>query len=193
MNDARRLRSRRWITVVLVTTITIAVAGYVTGTSRAPSHGGYREDPSPETHPARVPTQAGMAEARYADRNRELSAAFARLGPAPVGARSDATPAERAAMRDALRAFEGAPPMLPHAVDQRGMPACLACHQDGMTVNGRVAPAMTHTAYASCLQCHAPAGGVPTRSPSPHSVSTESTFVGVRGRDETAPARRSAP
>ena len=35
MNDARRLRSRRWITVVLVATITIAVAGYVTGTPLA--------------------------------------------------------------------------------------------------------------------------------------------------------------
>lgn len=193
MNDARRLRSRRSVTVVLVATITIAVAGYVTGTSYPPSHGGYRADAAPETHPARVPTQAGMAQARYADRNAELSAAFARLGPAPVGARSGATPAERQAMRDALRAFEGAPPMLPHAVDQRGMPACLACHQDGMTVNGRVAPAMTHTAYASCLQCHAPASGVPTRSPSPHSVSTESSFVGVRGREASVPPPRSTP
>ena len=57
--------------------------------------------------------------------------------------------------RAKLRAYDGAPPTIPHEVDPTGLP-CLACHADGYQIANRTAPAMSHEAYASCTQCHAP-------------------------------------
>lgn len=68
-------------------------------------------------------------------------------------------PNERASAveaRASSRAYDGAPPTIPHAVDTRGLP-CLACHETGFVVGQRVAPAMSHRAYTSCTQCHVPA------------------------------------
>jgi nitrate reductase (cytochrome), electron transfer subunit len=54
------------------------------------------------------------------------------------------------------RAYEGAPPTIPHPIGQRNSGACLACHAEGLKVADQVAPAIPHAAYTSCLQCHAP-------------------------------------
>ncbi len=75
-----------------------------------------------------------------------------------VGAREDER--ERRASR---RAYDGAPPVVPHPIDQRDAPSCLACHADGVALpDGRVAAPMSHDAYTSCVQCHAA-----SRAPSP--------------------------
>lgn len=58
------------------------------------------------------------------------------------------------AARAQRRAFDGAPPVIPHEIDQLGRPDCLACHQQGLVIAGRIAPAISHPPYASCTQCH---------------------------------------
>ena len=53
------------------------------------------------------------------------------------------------------RAFDGAPPMIPHPVEQGGSAGdCLACHADGLKVAGKTAPVMSHSTLVSCTQCH---------------------------------------
>ena len=61
--------------------------------------------------------------------------------------------AEREA-RSTRRAWEGAPPTVPHRVEQMALPDCLACHEHGARVAGKVAPPMLHPLRPSCVQCH---------------------------------------
>jgi cytochrome c-type protein NapB len=52
-----------------------------------------------------------------------------------------------------LRMYEGAPPVIPHALRNRD---CLDCHAQGMTVESKKAPVTPHPQLANCLQCHVP-------------------------------------
>lgn len=61
--------------------------------------------------------------------------------------------------RAGRRAYNGAPPVVPHPITQDSSAACLACHADGMVVKDRVAPKISHQPYSSCTQCHVPASG----------------------------------
>ncbi len=55
-----------------------------------------------------------------------------------------------------LRAYTGAPPVIPHPVDAISVSSCLACHEKGMSLGDLSAPAIPHEPFASCTQCHAP-------------------------------------
>lgn len=57
--------------------------------------------------------------------------------------------------RASRRAFNGAPPVIPHAVEHTGDAACYACHGQGMRIGDRVANRMSHRFLANCTQCHA--------------------------------------
>lgn len=75
---------------------------------------------------------------------------------------TNVTKAQRAqaiSERTARRAFDGAPPVVPHPVPQDSSFACLACHGPGLVIKDKVASKMSHPPYASCTQCHVPAGG----------------------------------
>lgn len=69
-----------------------------------------------------------------------------------------------AALSDRIgrRAFDGAPPTIPHAINYRDVRSCSACHsQDAnVLVAGKRVPAMSHPYFANCTQCHAPAAGM---------------------------------
>jgi len=67
----------------------------------------------------------------------------------PSGAKGPAL-AERAE----LRAFNGAPPRIPHPFDMGEDGACLACHQDGLAFGERTASPMSHDTLSVCTQCH---------------------------------------
>jgi cytochrome c-type protein NapB len=62
-------------------------------------------------------------------------------------------------IRAGRRAFDGAPPVIPHPVDPVSPANCRACHLTGLAVRGLVAPKMSHGEMGSCNQCHVPAGG----------------------------------
>jgi len=84
---------------------------------------------------------------------------------------------EAVAARAARRAFDGAPPTIPHPIDQRGVLGCLDCHAEGVVVAGRSAPAMSHAAYTNCTQCHVVADGPrEPAAPPPQTVATENAF-----------------
>lgn len=70
-------------------------------------------------------------------------------------------PVDRAAARDASlalrasrRAFEGAPPVMPHSLDYGGTMPCLTCHESGVVIGEAVARPMSHGPMGACTQCH---------------------------------------
>ncbi|MDZ4402517.1 hypothetical protein [Prosthecobacter sp.] len=82
---------------------------------------------------------------------------------------------KQAALRDraARRAYDGAPPVVPHPVTQDSSASCLACHGQGMQVKDRFASKMSHASLGgSCTQCH---------------VSTQHAFTAVEAARWTAP------
>lgn len=63
------------------------------------------------------------------------------------------------AARAARRAYDGAPPTVPHAIHQTSSAACLACHGPGLAIKDRVASRLSHARFTECTQCHVPAAG----------------------------------
>ncbi len=56
--------------------------------------------------------------------------------------------------RAMLRAFEGAPPVIPHTTVDMNLQTCRACHASGITAGDKVARMVSHTYLTNCLQCH---------------------------------------
>ena len=72
------------------------------------------------------------------------------------------TPAMKdAALRDRLRtrAFDGAPPVVPHRVEHQSAQSCLVCHRDGMQLGNQIATKISHPHFANCLGCHVEQAG----------------------------------
>lgn len=61
---------------------------------------------------------------------------------------------EAFAERAALRAYEGAPPVVPHSISDLDMRTCRACHATGLRAGDRIARAVSHTYLTNCTQCH---------------------------------------
>lgn len=97
------------------------------------------------------------------------------------------------AARATRRAYDGAPPTIPHAVDQAsGKLDCRGCHDRGTVIEGRRAPRMSHAPYQLCTQCHVPSGGARPGAPMPPPL-TENTFVGKAAVAEGPRAWPGAP
>jgi len=100
-----------------------------------------------------LPTEAGM----YARVSR--AAEYASMPQEPNRRRT-------LAMFYARRAYPGAPPVIPHPVDEHDAfgQACLACHGSGGWVPRfeAFAPVTPHPDFVSCRQCHVPQTPGPT-------------------------------
>lgn len=98
-----------------------------------------------------------------------------RANPAAV-ADKFAARARSMEQRASLRAYEGAPPVIPHAIADLNVQTCRACHAQGLVAGGKVARMVSHTYLTNCTQCH-----VEASSPLPGSDrGPENTFVGIR-------------
>lgn len=64
-------------------------------------------------------------------------------------------------IRATRRAYNGAPPVIPHAVEQTDDAACMACHGTGARIGELVANRIPHAYLSQCLQCHAPPAPLP--------------------------------
>lgn len=78
--------------------------------------------------------------------------------------------------RSLLRAYEGAPPVIPHPIADLNVQTCRACHAQGLQAGDKVARMVSHTYLPNCTQCHVEANGVFLGSES----GTTNTFVGLR-------------
>lgn len=80
---------------------------------------------------------------------------------AAAPARPTQLPRERTAalieslkQRDAVRAYEGAPPVITHAIRGLDVRTCRACHATGLVAGAQVARMASHTYLTNCTQCH---------------------------------------
>lgn len=189
---------RRAATIVSAGLVGAALVGFLLGVSND------RPVVRPQIPPSSLdsgesPTPAARAYADMDSRtlgpNREWRSELASLRYAKPGLfdpviRTPENKMEALAHRAARRAFDGAPPDVPHAVDPQSTANCLACHGEGLFVGDRLAPPMSHAHYQNCTQCHvaaaplelfADAGPVP------------SDFVGVDRAGSGARAWPGAP
>jgi len=119
------------------------------------------------------PWSGGRAASGW-DRSLEVAAASA------ANASLDGESVEEAIVRRAaLRAYDGAPPVVPHPVRAGSAAECLACHGEGFALGARVASRIPHRAYASCTQCHVSAEAPFTILPANAAVQAESRWVGL--------------
>ncbi len=78
--------------------------------------------------------------------------------------------------RSSRRAYNGAPPIIPHAIENTTDAACYACHSNGMKMGSLKASVMSHQFLANCTQCHAPMAPPPFQHVD---ASVSTTFVGL--------------
>jgi cytochrome c-type protein NapB len=110
-----------------------------------------------------------------------------------------ATETERKAAverRASLRAYDGAPPVIPHGIDTLSSASCLSCHsQDGNLVIGGKRPAeISHPWVTNCTSCHVPADGLrQITEPVTDRLNVENAFVGKRSAGAGPRAYGTAP
>lgn len=157
MNRTVESRAAR-VAVALV--LTASVTGYFAGVRGAAPVREYR---APRARFAgeieSAPTYGQEREARRDNRARHGTnlVALENDRPAlydPVPPTDDATREAALRRRSERRAYDGAPPVIPHPIDQGAYPNCASCHERGMRIGDRVAPMMSHPRYENCYQCH---------------------------------------
>jgi cytochrome c-type protein NapB len=93
------------------------------------------------------------------DAPRLLFRPMAFLNDLPASWRSSVTAPETAraetlALRASRRAYDGAPPVMPHSRNFVRTKTCLDCHAEGMWLGKRFGPPMSHPHLTQCMQCH---------------------------------------
>ena len=177
MNDdlppnVRRLPGGRGWHVIGLLVLAVAGVGFCTGLAQQRELVRLRVAPEiVATTPA--PGYAQLRSERAGPNANLYAGALERFGkplpglPSEVPVQTAAQRAEVLAARRLHRAYDGAPPTIPHPVDGKSTFECLACHEKGAIVLGKRAFAMSHERHDSCTQCHVAAGGPPSPPPPP--------------------------
>ncbi len=192
--ERRFAADKRALQLFAALAITASVMGFASGVNDTARLRPYR------TPRARVPgevesapTYAQQREVRRGNRTRHGTNLVAMEHDRPqlwdpVPAVDDATRAAALVRRAERRAYDGAPPIVPHPIDQGAYPNRASCHERGMRVGERVAPMMSHPRYENCYQCHVvdaqPMPGPVVSDESP--PYRDNSFVGL----ETQPSTR---
>lgn len=171
----RRTRPSKLAALVFAITLVVAASGYFMGLQQSASTISQTRPPEPalpaapvagDDAPAAVPQAVEYGRLREAklQPNARWQNVFEKLEDARPGLfesveTSEIDRREAIASRAARRAFDGAPPVVPHPVDQSNSAACLLCHGEGRAIKDRIASKMSHQAFSSCTQCHVPANG----------------------------------
>lgn len=152
------MTQRRSVQVLVTVAIVVAAAGLVSGVRGTGS--------DVRSFIAARPPAGTAPEARsYRDMRAAMHGPNAAVQPAwwralavpdlfaPV-VQSEADRDAALERRTARRAYDGAPPTIPHAIDQLAPPSCLTCHEHGARIASMVAPRISHPPLGSCVQCH---------------------------------------
>lgn len=78
--------------------------------------------------------------------------------------------------RASLRAYEGAPPVIPHPIAGLNVQTCRACHANGLRAGDKVARMVSHAYLTNCTQCHVEADVASPGDPAP----AANAFTGLR-------------
>ena len=156
-----------------------AAAGFLTGTRPAPSP--HWPAPAPSISGGRAPSYLELRDMRRGPNQALYENAFNELtveaSVFDVGAQRAEDKENALAARAARRAYDGAPPTVPHATTQMGVQECIVCHEKGVRLAGKIARQPSHDFHEACSQCH-----VAESDPPPNSVGREppdNTFAGL--------------
>jgi len=155
-------RPGRGFQVLLVGVLALAATGYFVGLrqSRNVVPADPRHAPASPTEVDAAPQAASYAELPKIKLgpNRMWKSVLASLAQPSVSPPKQPASADawQQAQRDRARrrAFDGAPPIIPHPASATNTTVCLACHEKGLWVENRFASKMSHPFYSQCTQCH---------------------------------------
>jgi cytochrome c-type protein NapB len=171
----------------------VAVVGFLLGINDTPP----RVAPTPPERAAvgDVPAAAGYAELPAApikanDRWENALSSLRSPTPSPFDPVTRTEEMKLAALADRSknRAFDTAPPTVPHPIEQANAASCLACHGTGLWVKDKLATRVSHPHLTNCTQCHAE-GANPALAKFDAPL-TENAFVGAA---RSGPGSRAAP
>ncbi len=196
MPKTAKEKSKRATTITLAIVFTISVTGYFVGMRQTVREtDGYQvSDPleayshhahdEPEAHlNVRIaPDYSQIAAAGFgpnADFKSHLSDLRSSPGDSAHPNPAFATEADLRAKRQSRRAYDGAPPIVPHPVAQGSAAVCIACHSEARQIGDVVAPAISHPVYTSCTQCHVSSKGLGSEwNTSEYDLHTGNRFTG---------------
>ena len=191
------LRGKRGAELMATGVFALAIIGFFAGV-RGPSA---PAEPVEETLRQPIVPEEGVIPATWywevPDRFRGSGRYESRLAehrPAPaeaITAESELVLRQVAlAVRAENRAYNGAPPTIPHPIDSRNVDGCLACHGEGMVLaGGLIATRMPHEHLPGCTQCHVL--GAPSSAPAPEARGN--MFFGIKAPFEGQRAWQGAP
>ena len=173
-DDLFPTRLRRFVPLLAVISVSVAVVGFVTGI-REPRRTERGAVPA-VLHVGDIPAAVNYSELSAAKHgpNARWEQTLAQLKSDTPGIFDPVTRTEEmklAALADRAknRAYDGAPPTIPHPVEAQSVASCLACHAEGLKVGDRIASRISHTHMTNCTQCHVEQAPVPVQN----------SFVGV--------------
>jgi len=212
-NDRRNENMRRGPMTVAFAIMWVAITGYFIGLTSPMTASVDPDDASPliaaqESDDEKIAngvdgrfTIPASSYAEIADRatsvNDSWTTRLAMLKEAPYDPlietpRSEAEMLESLLTRQNLRAFAGAPPTVPHTIDQRSSRACLACHGQGIKTKSLRAAKMSHQFLENCTQCHVEQTS-PNAAVSQSVLFRDNSFVGKQEQALGERASKNAP
>lgn len=175
----------RGLHIGVAATLAIAAIGFFTGLRGSHQDVGtfLTSRPMP-TSTVRARNYSDMRKGAWGPNSALYPGLFTQLSasaPAPSASVPPQTEEERLATlerRAQRRAYDGAPPTIPHQIEQLDAPGCLGCHESGSMIAGKIAPKMSHPRHDNCAQCH-----VVSADPRPFAATppplTSNHFVGL--------------
>lgn len=159
MNPSFETHRRRVLGVLLAVTMGAAAAGFLVGTHEEIGAGWNPPPREPAVHHVRAADGYLGMNGKSRGPNRDFASDLARLREIFPDGPVVNTPEDRArslAVRAERRAYEGAPPVIPHPVHETDARSCVFCHGEGKIIDGVVAHPMSHALLPNCTQCHSP-------------------------------------
>ncbi len=195
----------RWMTIFLVLIIACSLIGYFVGISDGvPMPDGMGETAVVElvsestiaTNPKLVPAISYADVPKTAMGPTKEWQAMPQVLPQPdydLYTKIEPSEADKALsskVRASRRAFNGAPPVISHPVENTNDATCYACHGQGVQLPGLKASVMSHQFLGNCVQCHAPMAPAPFQE---MDASVATRFVGLPAPKEGKRAYPGAP
>lgn len=96
--------------------------------------------------------------------------------------------------RSKNRAYDGAPPTIPHDIVSNSSKSCMACHSPdtNLLIGDKRPSAMSHAYYANCTQCHVPDDGL-RQITDEQRLQASSIFSGIQTKGKGSRAYHGAP
>ena len=194
--------ARRWKSLLLVAVLALAVIGNVVGLRAGVPEKRTGLDVREERPviasrtgalPAPSYAEVGAGAIRSASTAPIPWSAWTAQLAAPASSAVTSLEARRAALaeRASRRAFNGAPPTVPHGIDGMNNTSCTLCHGQGVGIEGRTSRPLPHADLGQCTQCHVAAAPAPLRGSS--GLLAPSTWKGKPAPEQGRRAYLGAP